>query len=79
MKKIIALALAFVFQISCTKAQENLSEEALQYKLTTTDGKLITLKEVLKNHQGKPVVIELWASWCGDCVKNMPNLKKNAS
>ena len=76
MKKIIALALAFVFQISCTKAQENLSEEALQYKLTTTDGKLITLKEVLKNHQGKPVVIELWASWCGDCVKNMPNLKK---
>jgi thiol-disulfide isomerase/thioredoxin len=29
----------------------------------------------LKKYKGKTLVIEVWASWCGDCVKAMPKLK----
>ncbi len=34
------------------------------------------VREILKKHQGKVTVIEVWASWCSDCVKAMPKLKE---
>jgi thiol-disulfide isomerase/thioredoxin len=27
-----------------------------------------------KKYKGKTLVIEVWASWCGDCVKQCQNL-----
>jgi len=70
----IAVAL---FGISFIKAEDKqFSEEALSQKLNDANGKEISFKDILKKHEGKTVVIEVWASWCSDCVKNMPNLKK---
>lgn len=74
MKKIFAAALALVLNISCT-AQDKFSKEALTSKLNDINNKEVTFKEILKKHKGKVTVIEVWASWCSDCVKNMPNLK----
>lgn len=37
----------------------------------TFDGKLTTFKELA---QGKPLVINLWASWCPPCRREMPLL-----
>lgn len=77
MKKLLCLLSAFVMNVSCTKAQDKqFSEEALLQKLTDANGKEISFKDILKKHEGKTVVFEAWASWCSDCVKNMPNLKK---
>ncbi|MBP9793258.1 MAG: TlpA family protein disulfide reductase [Flavobacterium sp.] len=77
MRKIICLFAAFVLNISCTKAQEKqFSEEALAQKLVSHSGKEISLKDILKQHEGKTIVMEAWASWCSDCVKNMPKLKE---
>ncbi|WP_375605012.1 TlpA family protein disulfide reductase [Flavobacterium davisii] len=77
MKKIIILILAMILNISCTKAQDTqLSDETLNYSLTSTDNQKITLKEIITQNTGKNIVLEFWASWCGDCIKNMPNLKK---
>ncbi|MES2811631.1 MAG: TlpA disulfide reductase family protein [Bacteroidota bacterium] len=80
MKKIIFLlvvvALALI-AFSFIKAQDKqLSEEALAQNLTDTSGKEINFKDILKKHEGKTVVIEFWASWCSDCVKNMPKLRE---
>ncbi len=77
MKKIL-LCLAFVLtMISCTNAQKKeFSKESLTKKLVTLDDSEITFKEILKRHAGKVTVIEVWASWCGDCVKAMPKLKE---
>lgn len=31
--------------------------------------------DLLEKYRGKTIVVELWASWCGDCLKGIPKLK----
>jgi thiol-disulfide isomerase/thioredoxin len=75
MKKIFILFTVALLTLSC-EGQTKFSADALPYKLITTDAKVMTFEEVLKKNEGKTLVIEVWASWCGDCVKNMPKLKE---
>lgn len=48
--------------------------DALNEKLKSIDGKTVSLKEVLNQHKGKPILIDVWASWCPDCIEGMPKL-----
>lgn len=77
MKKILALVVAFL-AISCTNAQQKtaFSNAALSETLLAANGKQVAFKDILKKHKGKTLVIEVWASWCGDCVKAMPKIKE---
>jgi thiol-disulfide isomerase/thioredoxin len=76
MKNLALLFIAFA-TFSCTQAQKTeFSKKALSETLLTTDGSQIKFEEILKNQKGKTTVIEVWASWCGDCVKAMPKLKE---
>jgi thiol-disulfide isomerase/thioredoxin len=52
------------------------SKEALAQTITMQNGEKTTIFKILDNHKGKVVVIDLWASWCGDCVKAMPEAEK---
>lgn len=49
-------------------------DSVLQFSVTTTAGTVITLGEVLAAHKGKKIVIDIWASWCKDCLAGMPAL-----
>lgn len=42
--------------------------------LPTLDGGEFNLKE----HRGKPVVLAFWASWCGPCRRELPELAELA-
>lgn len=76
MKKIILSILVITLITSCSNAQKTaFSQEALSEKVVAFDGNEIQLQEILKNHKGKAIVIEFWASWCSDCVKAMPKIK----
>nr|WP_315166244.1 TlpA disulfide reductase family protein [uncultured Flavobacterium sp.] len=76
MKKIFALFIAFI-TFSCTNAQKSsFSKEALSETLLATDNGQVHFKNIIKKHKGKTLVIEVWASWCGDCVKAMPKIKE---
>lgn len=76
MKKILILLWIFT-NFSCSQAQKNtFSNEALSETLLTFAGEQIAFGDILKSHIGKTVVIEIWASWCGDCVKAMPKVKE---
>ncbi|QZK90172.1 TlpA family protein disulfide reductase [Flavobacterium sp. CHNK8] len=77
MKKIIALLVVFATFSCTTNAQKTeFTKKALTETLLATNGSQVAFKNILKKHKGKTLVIEVWASWCGDCVKAMPKLKE---
>lgn len=41
--------------------------------LPDLDGKIVELAGIA---QGRPLLINVWASWCGPCVKEMPELDR---
>ena len=56
------------------QAQEKVKEgvEAPDFTLPTIDGGQLTLSSL----RGKYVIIDFWGSWCGWCIKGMPDMKK---
>lgn len=81
MNKLIILISLAVYSIGFSQEvpkvlKSELSKEALAQKVTAPNGKTITLDKVIKKHKGKILVIDLWASWCRDCINAMPKAKE---
>lgn len=75
MKKILLLAVVLA-SISCQSQPKDFTQTALENKLVAPDGKQTPFADIIAKHRGKAVVLEMWASWCSDCVKAMPKLKE---
>ena len=73
MKKIIA-TLALGLGLTSCQAQTEFSTESLNAILIDTENQAISFEEILKQNKGKTVVIEVWASWCSDCIKSIPQV-----
>lgn len=73
MNYLIILLISF---FSCnTESPTQFSEAALSDTFVTLEGDSVTFKDVLETHKGKTLLIDVWASWCGDCIKGMPKVK----
>lgn len=77
MKKIITLILGSILWISCNNREpkSTFSPEVLEQSVSTLDGKQMTFKDILDKSKGKQTVIEVWASWCPDCIKALPEVE----
>ena len=79
MKKILLLPLIFFGLFSCGEKNEGpapttFSEQALEDNMKSADGTEVPFKEILEKYKGKVIVVDIWASWCPDCIKGMPKV-----
>ncbi|WP_313580668.1 TlpA disulfide reductase family protein [Chishuiella sp.] len=80
MKKIVSILMLFIGVLSFAQNPPKemktvFPTKALEDKVVDLEDNSITIGKVIENNKGKIIVLDLWASWCGDCVKNMPELK----
>ena len=54
---------------------EKFSENTLNKEFEDTQNNKITFKEILAKHKGAPILIDVWASCCPDCIKGFPELQ----
>ncbi|WP_298515866.1 TlpA disulfide reductase family protein [uncultured Kordia sp.] len=77
MKAIIQMLILAVVLVSCQK--EILKEfppEALQETMLSIDGETNTFENILAKYKGKTIFVDIWASWCRDCLVGIPGIKE---
>lgn len=76
MKKKISSLFFLIFLLGCSLDEpKEFSEKALLQELYQEDNSKIKLEEVLKKNRGQKILINVWASWCRDCIEAIPKLK----
>ncbi|SHJ63289.1 TlpA family protein disulfide reductase [Flavobacterium haoranii] len=76
MKKILIILVTVFTLVSCeAQSKKEFTKEALESVMTSKQNETITFSEIINQYKGKTVFIDVWASWCPDCVKGMPKVK----
>ena len=75
-QKIFVLATMLISTLSCAQKEDTaFKKEGLENVMVNKENEAITFAEILKKYEGKTIVIDVWASWCSDCIKGMPKVK----
>jgi len=75
MKQIALIGIVLMTFFGCGETPTQFSEAVLTDSLINLNDEKVEFKDVLAKHKGKQFVINVWASWCRDCIVGMPNLK----
>ena len=59
-----------------TEPVTTFSDEALNDEFITLDESVVPFSKILEKHKGETIFIDVWASWCKDCIKSIPKLKE---
>lgn len=75
MKSILIVCFLFL-SMACQPQDINFPGKALQDVFLSLENEEIAFYDILKKYEGKTVFIDVWASWCKDCIEEMPKLKE---
>ena len=84
MKKLLLVLAALSLLIGCAKNRSapdyllnnEFPNTIKEVEIQDVKGKRLTFGEVLDQHKGKKIVLDFWASWCGDCLRGLPSFQK---
>ncbi|MEE9349597.1 MAG: thioredoxin-like domain-containing protein [Flavobacteriaceae bacterium] len=77
MKHLLFVLLLSIAITSCAQeTKTNFDAIDLAEIFIDQKGSKIPFEEILAKYEGKTVFIDIWASWCSDCVKSIPELKE---
>ena len=77
MKNSLLVFLFVTTLLSCqNRVETQFSEAALNDEFVTLNGDSVLFKTILEKHLGNTVFIDVWASWCKDCLEGMPSVKE---
>ena len=76
MKKLVILFLLLTLANCQFKKPLEFSTEALASKMFSITDSSLSFEEVIAQYKGKKIVIDVWASWCSDCVRGFPTVKQ---
>lgn len=76
MKHILVFTFLVTTFLSCQNRNETqFSLEALNDELINLQGDSVPFKSILEKHNGSTIFIDVWASWCRDCLIGLPGVK----
>jgi peroxiredoxin len=52
--------------------REWIGKQALDFQVTDLKGETLSLEQ----YRGQVVLLDFWATWCGPCIAEMPNVKR---
>lgn len=75
MMKFTNIIYIIVLLFSCSEPPIQLSKDALNQSFIITESTSITFKDIISKYPNQNIVIDVWATWCRDCIEGLPELK----
>jgi len=76
MKSTLILLTCLMLFLGCSKpVQTEFSEAVLNEEYINLNGDLEKFGDILSKYNGQQIVIDVWASWCKDCIVGLPKLE----
>lgn len=55
--------------------QQSFPDSVMNINLVRENGEVLRFSEMLDKYKGKKMLVDIWASWCRDCIVGLPKLE----